>query len=89
MFTAKYNGGVFAVNLKTLEVLRFISQVDAGRQLGIDNKRINGVLKGNCKQTHGWWFIYIDESAVEKIRTKFGNNVADKATKITPQKFPK
>lgn len=89
ILTVKYEGGIFAVNLKTLEVLQFISQADAGRKLRIDNKRINDVLKGHCKQTHGWWFIYIDENAVEKIRTKFSNNIADKVAKIMPQKFPK
>lgn len=67
---------VFAVNLKTSEVSRFESQREAARQLGVNCRNINNVLKGRQKQTHGYWFCYADEHTVEKIRAKFGDEVA-------------
>lgn len=69
--------GVFAVNLKTLEVLRFETQSEAARQLGVDSGNIGKVLKGRNKQTGGFWFCYADENAVENIRAKFGDEVAN------------
>lgn len=79
--TAKHNAPkkpVFAVNLKTLKTLCFESQHEAARQLGVDFRNINGVLKGRKKQIGGYWFCYADENAEEKIRAKFGEEVADK-----------
>lgn len=69
-------GGVIAVNLKTFKVLRFKSQKEAAQQLGISNGNINNVLKGRYKQTHGYWFCYVNENAIENIRSKFGDEVA-------------
>jgi len=74
----KYEGGIFAINLKTLEVLRFKSQSEGSYKLGIDNRRINSVLKGNQKKTHGYWFTNIDENAVKNTKTKFDDSVAQK-----------
>lgn len=69
---------VFAVNLKTLEVLHFESQHEAARQLGVNRGNIYSVFKGRQKQTGGYWFCYADKHAEEKIRAKFGDEVADK-----------
>ena len=74
----KYKNGIFAINLKTLEVLRFKSQTEAGYKLGIENRRINSVIKGNQKKTHGYWFTNMDENAVKNTRTKFDDSVAQK-----------
>jgi len=68
-------GGVFTVNLETLEVLQFSSQREAGRELGINIACINNVLKGRQKQTGGYWIIKDDGNATEAIRAKFGNKV--------------
>lgn len=61
---------VFAVNLKTFEVLRFESQSEAARQLGVCVGSINSVLKGRYNQAGGFWFTE-DESEIteEKIQT--------------------
>lgn len=51
------NRPVYAVSLKTLEILKFPSQKEAGRQLGIEQTHICAVVKGRRKQTGGYWFI--------------------------------
>lgn len=56
----RFRGGVFAVNLTTLEVSRFRSQHEAGRVLGVSNGSINDVLKGKRKQAGGYWFVNDD-----------------------------
>lgn len=79
--TAKHNAPkkpVFAVNLRTSNIQYFESQHEAARQLGVDQGSICRVLKGRCKQTGGFWFCYADKHAVENIRAKFGDEVADK-----------
>lgn len=74
--------GVIAINLKTLEVLRFESQMEAERQLGCGHGNIGSVLADRRKQAGGYWFVYADENAVEKTRTKFGDEVANKVAKL-------
>ncbi|MDR4073140.1 HNH endonuclease [Lactiplantibacillus plantarum] len=73
---------VFAVNLETLEVLRFPSQYEASRSLGIKHQRINGVIKGKHKTTHGYYFTYADDNAVEATRDRFDDVVAYKVKKL-------
>lgn len=75
-------GGVFAVNLKSLEVLRFKSQCEAARQLDVSQGNIWSVFNGRQKQTGGYWFCRADEHAVEKTRVKFGDEVADEVEKL-------
>ena len=69
---------VIAINLTTLEVLRFPSQRGAARQLGANLGNIGSVIKGCRKQTGGFWFTYANENAVENTRAKLGNEVARK-----------
>ena len=59
------NRPLYAVNLKTLEVLQFRSQSEASRGLGIKQPNINGVIKGRYKQAGGYWFTE-DESKITK-----------------------
>ncbi|WP_258059195.1 NUMOD1 domain-containing DNA-binding protein, partial [Arthrobacter sp. B1805] len=70
--TAKHNAPkkpVIAVNLETGKVLRFESQAEAERQLGISNQRINDVLKGRNKTAGGYLFTENEsEITEEKIR---------------------
>lgn len=73
---------VIAVNLETSEVFWFESQIKAGRQLGIDDSNVNAVVKGRYSKTHGYWFCYADEKAVEKTRAKFGDEVAREVEKM-------
>lgn len=61
---------VFAVNLSTLEVSRFESQIEASRVLGFSDGNINCVIKGRIKQTHGFWFVNDDGHAVEVVKSK-------------------
>lgn len=77
---------LFAVNLKTSEVLHFESQRGAARQLGVDQASLWRVLKGHRKQTGGFWFCYADSEAVEKARAKFGNKVASKVERLLSSK---
>lgn len=60
---------VFVVDLKTSKVLRFNSQHEAARQLGISQQNINSVINGRAKTADGYWFTE-DESEIteEKIR---------------------
>lgn len=73
---------VFAINLKTAEVLRFQSQSEASRVLGIHVGNINSVIKGRYKQAGGYWFTNADNNAVENIRAKFGNEVANRIDRL-------
>ena len=66
----RFRGGVFAVNLNTLEVSLFESQIEASRELGVDHQSINMVIKGKRNQTHGFWFVKDDGHAVEAVKSK-------------------
>lgn len=83
----EYRGGVVAVNLKTIEVSHFESQKEAAQQLSIRKGNINGVLKGRLKKTHGYWFCYADENAVENTRAKFGDEVACEVEKLLSEEL--
>ena len=61
---------VLAVNLKTLEVSKFPSQSEAGRELGVYQPNITRVIKGNLNQTHGYWFVNDDNKATDAIKNK-------------------
>lgn len=72
---AKVSGRpVFAVNLKTLEVLHFESQSEAARQLGVDDTSVNSVIKGRLKQAGGFWFTEnkseITKEKIQEIKNK-------------------
>lgn len=73
---------IFAVNLETSKVLWFESQREAARQLGVNLGHLNSVAKGKLNKTGGHWFCYADENAVGKMRTKFGDKVAEKVEKL-------
>lgn len=82
--TAKHNAPkkpVIAVNQETSEIFWFESQSEAARQLSVDVRHVNHVIKGKYRQTGGFWFCYADNTAIEKTRTKFGDKVADKVEK--------
>ena len=73
---------VIAINPETSEILCFESQREASRQLGVNLGSLSHILKGKRNQTHGYYFYYVDSTAVEKTRTKFGDKVADKVERL-------
>ena len=73
---------VIAINSDALEVSIFNSQVSAGRQLNISPKSICNVLNGWQETTHGVWLCRADDTAVEKSRAVFGNEVAEKVEEL-------
>lgn len=88
--TAKHNAPkkpVIAVNLETFEVCFFESQHETSRQLKIDVRSINDVIKGRQKTAHGYWFRNADEEAIKNIKFKFGDEVVNKAEEITGSKI--
>lgn len=64
---------VFAINLETGKVLRFETQSEATRQLGIDQRKVNNVIRGRIKTTHGYVFTEdeseITEEKIQEIRS--------------------
>lgn len=76
---------VFAVNLETSRILRFESQSEAARQLNIYQSKISAVIKGKRNKTGGYWFCDADDTAVEKARAKFGDEIARKVEELIRQ----
>ncbi|AAP74502.1 HNH endonuclease [Lactobacillus phage phiJL-1] len=56
---------VYAVNLKTQETLWFESQIEASRELGVNQGNINNVIKGKQNQTGGFLFTSADNNTCE------------------------
>lgn len=73
---------VFAVNLNTLEISWFKSQMEASRELGINQAHIGKVVKGKRRTAKGYWFTNANSNAVEEARNKLGDIVADKVKKL-------
>ena len=61
---------VYAVNLKTLEVLHFSSQHEAGRALGVYVQNINKVVKGNRSYAGGYYFKEDEGNGIKIDRDK-------------------
>lgn len=77
---------VFAINLKTLEVLRFRSQREASRKLKANSGHLNEVIKGKRNKANGYWFTNADKNAVEAVKVKFGDTMAHKVEKLMNKK---
>lgn len=82
----RLGGGVFAVNLKTLEILYFLSQSKAAHSLKIGVPHINAVLRNKRNHTGGYWFTYANENAVEATRSKFDDEIANKVADLMNEK---
>jgi len=61
---------VFAINLTTLEVARFSSQIEASRDIGVNNSNITAVIKGKRNHAGGFWFVNDDGHAVDVVKSK-------------------
>ena len=72
-FGEKSGQPVLAINLNTLEVSQFRSQREAGRSLGILQPCISRVIKGQRKQTGGFWFTNDDEKSDDIIKRKLND----------------
>ena len=72
---------VFAINLATLEVYQYPSQMEASRSLGISVGNINSVISGRYKQTDGYWFVNDDGHAVDVVKSKL-HDVGETGLKI-------
>lgn len=75
-------GEVIAIDLKTLEIFHFESQSEAARQLDIDSRRISDCINDRRRQVYDFWFCDVDENAIEKTRSKFGDDVASKVEEL-------
>lgn len=62
---------VFVIKLKTLEVSRYPSQIEASRKLEVSQGNISKVIKGKQKQAGGFWFVNDDGHAVDVVKSKF------------------
>lgn len=83
--TAKHNAPkkpLIAINLRTSNVQYFESQHEAARQLRASQGHISDVLKGRMEKTHGYWFAYVDENTIEKVRERFSDEIASKVEKL-------
>lgn len=77
--TAKNNtpkSSVFAVNLRTSKISHFHSRNEASHSLGVYRQNINAVIKGELKQTGGYWFKEDDGNGIEIDKNKL-NNIVD------------
>lgn len=81
------NHPVIAVDLTTLEVSRFPSQMEASRELGASQSNLNSVIKGQRKTAGGYWFTIADENAVEATKNKLGDIVAHKVEQLIEQQW--
>ena len=61
---------VFAINLNTLEVSWFPSQIEASRELGIYRQRVDNIVKGLIKKDKDFWIVREDDNTVNITRHK-------------------
>ena len=76
-FGKSRNHPVLAINLSTLEVSQFPSQIRASQVLGVSQGNIYSVIKGNRKQTGGYWFVNADKNYNTAIENKL-HDIKDK-----------
>ena len=77
---------VIAINPETSEIFYFESQMEAERQLGVRHGNIWSVIKGKRNKAGGLWFCNADKNAVEKIRAKFSDEIANKVEELMNNK---
>lgn len=61
---------VYAVNLKTLGVSWFKSQMEASRELGINQAHIGKVVKGERRTAKGYWFTEDKNRAIKITKSE-------------------
>jgi len=78
---------LFAVELNTQEVLYFRSQREASRELNVDQSSITRVVKGKQKTVGSYWFVEVDDNAVDIVKDRFGNASANKVAELMNEKI--
>ena len=82
---------VFAVDLKTGKVLRFETQSEASRQLGVDISSITRVIKGEQNSAGGYWFTEdereITERKIQEIKANMQSRPVIAVNKKTSEVF--
>lgn len=78
----RFFGGVIAINLNTKKVLWFTSQRKAGRELNIPQQSVGRVANGQAESIHNYYFCLTNDNAVEKARSKFGDEIAEKVERL-------
>lgn len=73
---------VIAIKPESSEVLWFESRCEAARQLGIYPQNISAIINGKQNKAHGYSFINVDENMIERVRSKCGDEVAEKVEKL-------
>lgn len=73
---------IIAINLETQQILYFLSQMEASRQLRVSTGSIWYVLKGQRNRASNYWFVNADSSTIEVIRRKFGRSMANKVKEL-------
>lgn len=66
---------LWAFNLKTGEKLYFRSQNEAGRELEVNRRNIQGVLRGELNQTCGYWFTENRSEITKEKLQEIKNNM--------------
>lgn len=61
---------VFAINLSTLEVSQYPSQIGSSREIGVSQQSINAVINGKHKYTGDYWLTEADDNAVDLTKHK-------------------
>lgn len=77
---------LIAINPEFSEVFWFESQHEAARQLGVNQGNMNEVVKRKRQTAGGYWFCNADENAVEKVRAKFGDEIAEKVEELLSER---
>jgi len=72
---------VYAVNLKTYEVLRFRSRREAAYKLKVHKQNITSVIKGREKTSGGFWFTEDDGNGIEIDRNKLNKITTGRTSK--------
>lgn len=86
-FTKVTRKPVFAVDLNSLEIFLFESRMEAARKLELYGQNIDKVIKGYYSKTGDYWFCNADETAIEKVRAKFSDEVAEKVEKLMNENY--
>lgn len=78
----RLSGNVISVNQETNDIFKFESQHEAAYQLGVSQTSVSNVVRGKLDQIKDCWFCHVDEDVVEKVRIKFGDEIAKKVEKL-------
>lgn len=76
------NHPVIAINLDASEVFWSESQREAARKLDFAHQNIVAVVNGKQNTAKGFWFCNADDTAIEKTRARFGDEIVRKVEEL-------